>query len=84
MLNEFKEKGIEAYPLFYEDFLISKNSFFNQLFNILKIKTTEEDISEAISLGGVFEKVHSNSISDFVDNYEEVMELFGNKYLKWE
>jgi hypothetical protein len=33
--------------------------------------------------GAFFEKVHSDKISDFVENREEVLEKFGKRFVSW-
>lgn len=41
------------------------------------------DIENAIKLGSVFKKVHSDDISEFVINHEEVLKKFGDRCQMW-
>jgi hypothetical protein len=83
LLEEFKASGIQVYPLLYENFLSDKQKYFQEMFNVLGIETSIEDIKAAINQGAFFNKVHSNNISDFIENHEEVMEKFGNCFIPW-
>ena len=82
IVRDFRACGIEAHPLFYEDFLEDKVSYFTRLFRILEIDITVQDIENALDKGAYFQKVHSSDISEFVVNHEEVLERFsGYQYL---
>lgn len=83
LLREFQEAGINAYPIFYEDFLESKKEFIKEFLEKINITPTDKSIDDAIEMGGYFKKVHSNDISGFVENHEEVMTKFGEKYINW-
>lgn len=76
LIEDFRSSGIDAHPLFYEDFLEDKIAYFRRLFRILEIDITDQDIAEALEKGAYFEKVHSSDISDFVVNHEEVLDRF--------
>ena len=77
LMDDFKLAGVQTHPLFYEDFLVDKQQYFNRILNILDLKTSIEEIDAALRKGTYFEKVHSDDISDFVVNHEEVKEKFG-------
>jgi len=81
--REFEQAGISVHPLLYEDFVNDKHNYFVRVFDILNIPITDEEIETAISKT-YFKKVHSNHISDFVENHEEVMEKFGDRFVNWQ
>ncbi len=58
--------------------------YFRKFTDLIDLDTSTEDIHEAINKGTVFEKVHSNDISEFVVNHDEVLEKFENRFVKWE
>ncbi len=74
----YKRAGIDVHLLRYEDFLVDKLKYFQRIFKILEITLSVEEINSAIGKGAYFEKVHSDQISDFVENYQDVMEKFGH------
>ena len=49
----------------------------------LDLEIGKDDIDSALSCGAYFEKVHSDDISTFVANHEEILERFGDRYVKW-
>lgn len=81
--QEFEQKGIKVYPLLYEDFVQDKLPYFQRVCEILEIPLTEEEIKAVINQGAYFKKVHSDKLSGFVENHEEVMEKFGNRFVSW-
>ncbi len=78
LMEEFRSKGIDAFPLFYEDFLEDKYQYFNRFFEILGIEISKQEIEAALETGAYYKKVHSRDISEFVINYQEVMDRFGS------
>lgn len=83
LLEELQLAGIQAHPLLYEDFLTDKQQYFSQILNHLEIKTSQGEIDAALKGGAYFKKVHSDDISDFVQNYGEVQEKFGDRFVSW-
>jgi hypothetical protein len=75
--------GIQTYPICYEDFLADKRQCISQIFNLLELKISKKEINDALKMGEYFVKVHSDDISDFVENHEEVMEKFGDRFISW-
>ena len=82
MLN-FKQAGIQTYSLKYEDFNQDKFRFFQNIFNKLCINMTKEELISSLEKGTCYKKVHSDDISTFVLNYQEVYEKFGDKLINW-
>lgn len=74
--EEFEQAGIKTYPVLYEDFLKDKLQYFEQIFQQL-------EITDALNKGAYFEKVHSDDISEFVINYQEVLDRFEGRYVAW-
>jgi hypothetical protein len=83
LMAEFQQAGADVYPLLYEDFVNDKVNYFKRIGNILELDTSESEIEAAIARGGVFKKVHSNCISDFVINHQEVLDRFGDRFVDW-
>lgn len=83
LVEEFKRAGIRTSSLLYEDFLKDKQQFFTKILNHLEIEISKDEIDAALKRGGYFKKVHSDDISDFVENYEEVQEKFGDRFVSW-
>jgi len=83
LMEEFELAGIRTRPLIYEEFLEDKQKYFGEIFEFLDLKVSGEEIDAAINAGGYFKKVHSDNISDFVENHEEVNEKFGNRFVSW-
>lgn len=77
LMEDFKLAAIEAHFLVYEDFLTDKQKYLNRILDILELNTSKEEIDAALKMGAYFEKVHSDDISNFVVNHEEVTEKFG-------
>jgi len=84
LMTELQRAGVEAYPLCYEDFLNDKVSYFQRICRILEIPISATELNTALSRGAYFEKVHSDQISEFVENHEEVMARFGNRFVRWQ
>ena len=83
LMEEFKLAGIRTRPLIYEEFLEDKHQYFGQIFEFLDLEVSKEEIDAAINQGEYFKKVHSDNLSDFVENHEEVNEKFGNRFVNW-
>ena len=82
-MSSLKKQGIPVYPLCYEDFLSDKQQFFSHILNILEIEITKKEIEAALNEGMFYQKVHSNKISDFVENHEEIERMFGDRFISW-
>jgi len=78
--EDFKLEGIHTHSLIYEDFLTDKQKYIDRILNILELNTSKEEMDAALTKGTYFEKVHSDKISDFVVNHEEVKEKFSKYY----
>ena len=76
LMEDFNLAGIQSHSLIYEDFLTDKQKVLNRILDILELNTTIEEIAAALKRGTYFEKVHSDDITNFVVNHEEVMEKF--------
>jgi hypothetical protein len=78
LMKDLKLAGIDTHPVFYEDFLSDKQQYFSRLLDILELDISKDEIDTALKKGAYFEKVHSDDISEFVVNHEEIMEKFGS------
>ncbi len=70
-------------PLFYEQFCTDKPAYLRNVLKQLEVQFTEEDITGAIGQGAYFEKVHSDDISDYVENADEVVARYGHRVERW-
>lgn len=84
LIAKMKQSGISAYPLLYEEFCSNQVQYFQDICQKLKIDYTQAEIEATLSKGTQFQKVHSDDISEFVINYEEVIDRFSDRYLAWE
>lgn len=83
LMEELTLAGIQAYPLLYEDFLSDKRSYFKKVLGYLGLDITEGELDTVLQKGMHFQKVHSECISEFVENHKEVEEKFGNRFISW-
>ena len=81
LMKEFRRAGIATHALYYEDFCSDKTAYFKRFFELVDLQVSETEIDSAIEKGAYFKKVHSNDISDFVLNHEEVLKRFGNRFV---
>jgi len=84
LMLSFKHAGIKTYPLKYEDFCQDKFKYFQNMFNHIGINLPKEEISSSLEKDAHFKKVHSDDISRFVANHEEVIEKFGDRFTTWD
>ena len=83
-VEEFKQAGIQSYPIFYEDFVTDKRDYLERLFKILELDITNDEISQVLGQEEYIKKVHSDDISEFVENHEEVTNRFADRYVSWQ
>ena len=83
LMKDFKLAGIQTHPLRYEDFLTDKQQYLSLILDFLEVETSIEEIDKVLKKGAYFKKVHSDDISDFVENHEEVQEKFDNRFVSW-
>lgn len=84
LMHKLKQAGIKVLPILYEDFLVDKLKYFKRICDALEIAITEEEINFALRRGAYFKRVHSDQISDFVENHQEVMDRFSDRFVSWE
>lgn len=83
LMKELESKKIEVYPICYENFLNNKQKYFKQIFEYLELNISDDELKKALKDGAYFKKVHSDDISNFVVNHQEVIEKFGNSFRSW-
>lgn len=83
LMEDLKRAGVRTHALLYEDFLHDKPAYFRRMFDLLELDVSDTEIQQALEQGTFFEKVHSDKISDFVENHEEVLEKFGKRFVSW-
>jgi hypothetical protein len=83
LMEEFKQLGIQAHPILYEEFVTDKRGYLERLFKILELDITSDEISQVLGQEEYIKKVHSDDISEFVENHEEVTSRFADRYVSW-
>jgi hypothetical protein len=83
LITDMRAQGISVHPIRYEDFLTDKPALFKRILQALEINVDAEDIQKVIDDGTDFQKVHSDDISEFVENHEEILEKFGHRFKAW-
>lgn len=76
-------KDIKVVPIRYEDFLKDKVSYFKKLGKEIDVDFSDQQIADTLIIGGLYKKVHSDDISEFVINHEEVLDKFGDRFVRW-
>jgi translation initiation factor 2 beta subunit (eIF-2beta)/eIF-5 len=82
-MKEFKRAGVPSYPILYEEFVTDKRSYLERLFRILELDISEDEMSQMLRQEEYIKKVHSDDISEFVENHEEVANRFADRYVSW-
>lgn len=83
LMGEFNQAEIQSYPILYEEFVTDKRSYLERLFKILELDVSDDEISRVLGQEEYIKKVHSDDISDFVENHEEVTSRFADRYVSW-
>lgn len=82
LLNTCRKLGIEAHPIYYEDYCEDKVGFFTNIFGKLGIRMDKKHIESFANRDVYFKKVHDDDISKFVTNYQEVLDFIKKRGLK--
>lgn len=83
LMEEFDQAGIETHPIFYEEFVADRRSYLERLFRILEVDITNDEMSKVLGQEEYLKKVHSDDISEFVVNHEEVTQRFADRFISW-
>jgi len=83
LMEELKNSGIETHPILYEEFVADRRSYLERLFRILELNITKDEMSKVLDQEEFLKKVHSNDISEFVENHEEVTHRFADRFVSW-
>ena len=83
LMEEFEQSGVRTIPLIYENFCNDKFRYFYEFFRQLQVTVSKREIETALGKGAYFQKVHSDDISEFVVNHEEVLGRFRDRYVVW-
>lgn len=80
LVARLRRRGLRAEPLLYERFCEDREGFFCDVMKSLELDASEAVVGEALQRGIPLRKVHSDDIHEFVDNADEVLERFGNRF----
>lgn len=83
LIDDLATAGIRTGVLRYEDFLADQYKYFEGLLAEIECRSSRPAIESALTTGTELEKVHSDDISDFVTNHEEVMDRFSHRFVQW-
>jgi hypothetical protein len=84
ILKNLMNDGVNAHPIYYEDYCDNKVKFMRFVLNKLDIKLTNKELLEYSNKPNYFKKVHDDDISKFIINYDEVHEYIKkNDLLKY-
>jgi len=73
LLEDLRNFGIAAHPLFYEDFCADKTAYFKHLFEKLDLTISEQEIDATLRRGSLYKKVHPEALREFIHNHEEIL-----------
>jgi hypothetical protein len=76
--------GLEVYPICYEDFLSSPYETLARICRLIRFEVPEDDLRKVVAEGADVQKVHSEDISEFVENDRQMIECFGNRFVPWQ
>ena len=83
LMRELQQRNVEVYPIFYEDFNQDKRAFLRDMLAKLDVSANTSEIDMCIEKGTRLKKVHSDDISSFVENSDEVLKRFPNCFYHW-
>lgn len=83
LIDRLNHGGVTAWPMLYEFFCDDKRGFFTEVLSRLELEFSGKDLTDALEKGTKVRKVHSHDIREFVVNADEVLEEFGERYVKW-
>jgi hypothetical protein len=75
--------GVRTEVLRYEDFVADRAAYMDRLLRAIDIELGLDQIVASLDTVQTFQKVHSTEISDFVENHDEVLEAFGDAFVRW-
>ena len=84
LIIKMNKLGIRTGSVIYEEFLTDPHAFFHKLFRAIEHPVTDAEIDAVLEKGTPFRKVHSDDISEFVLNHEEIEARFGECIVDFE
>ena len=81
LMRKMNRRGVMAQTVIYEEYLENPKAFFRQLLDAIGHPVNEDEIARVIENGSPIQKVHSNDISEFVSNHEEIEAEFGESFI---
>jgi hypothetical protein len=82
LIGKLQSAGVQASPLLYETFASDPSQFYGQMFDALGVPHPAIDPAQVRSTYRL-NKVHSDDISSFVVNADDVIARFGNRFARW-
>ncbi len=78
-----EQAGLRVHALYYERFLEDRHAYFREIGEVLELGWTKAEIEMAFTAGTYLEKVHSDDLSSWIINHDEVRARFGAAYKDW-
>ncbi len=82
-VEQMAKDGLEVFPLLYEDFLEDKVQFFEGFLDRIDNPMDLVDLKRSLEGDIVLKRVHKGSLSDYVENHEELHRAYGNAFESW-
>jgi len=76
LLEDLRNFGISAYPLYYEDFCADKTGYFKHFLMKLDMNISEQEIEGTLNRECLYKKVHPEALSEFIENHEEILRKY--------
>jgi hypothetical protein len=84
LMRGLLDHGVRAAPLLYEKFVVDRTRFFDDILRQLEVVVPRDEIDRTLSAGETLQRVHSDDISEFVTNHEDVLARYGQRYVSWQ
>jgi hypothetical protein len=84
LLRKMRSQGIRTASLIYEEYLDDPQAYFHKLFGAIRHPVSDREINTVLEKGTPFRKVHSEDISEFVTNHQEIEDQFGDRVINFE
>ena len=83
LMIELTAAGIPVEPVRYEDFVNDKPGYFTRLLDVLEVEADDGEIDAVVQADIGLKRVHAGPVSEYVTNYQEVEERFGQRFVAW-
>jgi hypothetical protein len=82
--HKMQKAGIRTAAVIYEEYMRDPYAYFHKLFEALGRRVSDAEIAAVLEKGSSLKKVHSEDISEFVLNHQEIEAAFGDCVIDFE